>query len=107
LRLVCDARRVMVLHYAMNHLQQENRVSALPKSRLPKEFKVLPRKPLSRQEPLHAAVKADSTAGGAEEWGGDTHQRFVDAVHEAFGMWKGRDDIPRDGLEYERWVRDK
>ena len=35
------------------------------------------------------------------------HRRFVDAVHAAFGVWKGREDIPGDGLEYERWVRGK
>ncbi|MFC0132164.1 hypothetical protein [Massilia eurypsychrophila] len=32
---------------------------------------------------------------------------FVDAVHTAFGMWKDRDDIPSDGLEYERRLRGK
>lgn len=72
-------------------------MSALPKSRLPKEFKILSRKPLSRQEPLREAVKADSSAVVADD-GSDTHQHFVDAVHAAFGMWKGRDDIPRDSI---------
>lgn len=86
-------------------MQQEIRMSALPKSRLPKEFKVLSRTPSNRREPLHSNAQT-----GANDSGDDVqarHQRFVDAVHAAFGMWKGREDIPGDGLEYERWVRGK
>jgi hypothetical protein len=96
----------MVLHYLMQHPQQENCMSALPKNGLPKEFKIISRKPLSRQGPLRQPVMADHAAVNPEDQG-DTHQRFKEALHAAFGMWKDRDDIPRDGLEYERWVRGK
>jgi hypothetical protein len=81
-------------------------MSALPKSRLPKEFKILPRRPANRQEPSHANAKTDASDVSMDEVQA-RHQRFVDAVHAAFGMWKGREDIPGDGLEYERWVRGK
>ncbi|MES2757869.1 MAG: hypothetical protein V4693_10885 [Pseudomonadota bacterium] len=81
-------------------------MSALPKSRLPKEFKIISGKPRSRHAPLGRAVKADAVEVIPDRRS-DTHQRFVDAVHAGFGMWKGRDDIPHDGLEYERWVRGK
>lgn len=80
-------------------------MSALPKSRLPKEFKVLHRMPLDRQDPSRSTFEVDSTAPDQEC--GTDRQAFLDAVHAAFGMWKHRDDIPRDGLEYERWVRGK
>lgn len=29
------------------------------------------------------------------------------AINAAFGMWKGRTDIPTDGLEYQRMMRDE
>jgi hypothetical protein len=87
-------------------MQQEIRMSALPKSRLPKEFKILPRKPSIRHEPSHAEAKIDANEVSVDEVQA-RHQRFVDAVHAAFGMWKGREDIPGDGLEYERWLRGK
>ena len=80
-------------------------MSALPKSRLPKEFKVLHRMPVNQQGPSRLTFEADSTARNEECEKG--HQAFLDAVRAAFGMWKDRDDIPRDGLEYERWVRGK
>jgi hypothetical protein len=78
-------------------------MSALPKSRLPEEFKILRRKPANRHEVR--ASRTDSIDASDER--NHAHQGFVDAVHAAFGMWKDRDDMPRDGLEYERWVRGK
>lgn len=79
-------------------------MSALPKSRLPKEFKPLPRRFAGGQAQLRTQVVADQAAAEESQ---DQHQRFVEAVHAAFGMWKGREDIPRDALEYESWVRGK
>lgn len=81
-------------------------MSALPKSRLPKEFKILPRRPPNGRGMLRANTRTDANEVPVAEVQA-RHQRFVDAVHAAFGMWKGREDIPGDGLEYERWVRGK
>lgn len=40
-------------------------------------------------------------AGTLEE----QHRRRVEAVKRAEGLWKDRDDIPKDGVEYQEKLR--
>lgn len=49
-------------------------------------------------------IVEQETASSSESMPADRARRILE-LSKVFGMWKGRTDIPTDGLEYQRLMR--
>ena len=52
-----------------------------------------------------SATRNDTAAKSASKDRAPELVRDQEAILAIFGLWKGRTDIPQDGLEYERQMR--